>query len=395
MKKRILFILLSVFAITSFANEYNFSAKEIFVGYYISDAYANVIEYDVCHDNNSTDISNDIQTLINTVKNADYTKNKYSYKYFQAAEESISNEGKFVKINLDLLTNQNPSLEVIQDLFSKTLKREVSVKIENDKINMYFDATGIEIRSTNSEAYQKDSTIMLSWSNQLSKMELVFGLENNCEQNILKYVNGKISSPEKTAEEIDYMKNSSPPLEKNEQQYQDDCDIVRLQHLMYYGKLIEEYKEKTGKYPFEGENQQVYAFIYNKKQKKYCSDTNPYKHIQITPKDFFEELEKGLGREIEQLYDPQYVPSGRPIFYIYMIDQNQYFFAIHLSKYYPFAKKVASNYYKVELSNVSDKQYKFYTVQDLEINQIYKAATAKQLSGYFEQRKNKHIREYK
>ena len=71
MKKRILFILLSVFAITSFANEYNFSAKEIFVGYYISDAYANVIEYDVCHDNNSTDISNDIQTLINTVKNAD------------------------------------------------------------------------------------------------------------------------------------------------------------------------------------------------------------------------------------------------------------------------------------------------------------------------------------
>ena len=114
-----------------------------------------------------------------------------------------------------------------------------------------------------------------------------------------------------------------------------------------------------------------------------------------SPKDFFEELEKGLGREIEQLYDPQYVPSGRPIFYIYMIDQNQYFFAIHLSKYYPFAKKVASNYYKVELSNVSDKQYKFYTVQDLEINQIYKAATAKQLSGYFEQRKNKHIREYK
>ena len=45
-----------------------------------------------------------------------------------------------------------------------------------------------------------------------------------------------------------------------EQAYQDDCDVVRLQHLIYYGNLIEEYKSKVGKYPFEGEKQQVYAF---------------------------------------------------------------------------------------------------------------------------------------
>ena len=55
-----------------------------------------------------------------------------------------------------------------------------------------------------------------------------------------------------------------------EQAYQDDCDVVRLQHLSYYGNLIEEYKDKVGKYPFEGEEQQVYAFIYNKNQKEYC-----------------------------------------------------------------------------------------------------------------------------
>ena len=284
----------------------------------------------------------------------------------------------------------------MEDLFSKTLKRKVYIKAENNKINMYFDGTGIQIRSNNTEnAYQRGKEIILSWPTRLSKMEFVFSLENQNSESILPYVNGKILSPELTAEEVDCLKNASPALDKIEQEYQDDCDIVRLQHLLYYGKLIEEYKQKAGKYPFEGEKQQVYAFVYNNKQKKYCKNTNPNQHKQVSPKDFFAELEKGLGRKIDQLFDPQYVPSGRPVFYIYMINGNQYYFAVHLSKYYPFSKKVDSNYYKVELSNISDKKYKFYTVDDLENNKKYQDATSRKLGGYFDLRKNEHIREYK
>ncbi len=33
----------------------------------------------------------------------------------------------------------------------------------------------------------------------------------------------------------------------------------------------------------------------------------------------FVELEKGLDRKIDQMYDPQYAPTCRPIFYMYMI----------------------------------------------------------------------------
>ncbi len=179
-----------------------------------------------------------------------------------------------------------------------------------------------------------------------------------------------------------------------EQAYQNDCDVVRLQHLSYYGHLIEEYKSKVGKYPFEGEDQQVYAFIYNKNQKEYCADTNPYSHIQKSPKDFFAELESGLGRKVDQLFDPQYVPSGRPVFYIYMIDGNQYFFAVHLSKKYPFSKKVASKYYKTEISNIPDEEYQFYKIDDLEQNEDFKKATSKTFGGYFEFRKTQHVREY-
>ena len=180
-----------------------------------------------------------------------------------------------------------------------------------------------------------------------------------------------------------------------EQAYQDDCDVVRLQHLIYYGKLIEEYKLKVGKYPFESENQQVYAFIYNKKQKEHCNDTNPYSHIQKSPEEFFSELEKGLARQIDQLFDPQYIPSSKhPVFYIYMIDGGQYFFAVHLSKKYPFSKKVASQYYKTEISNIPDEEYQFYRIEELEKNEVFQKMTNKNFGGYFELRKNQHIREY-
>ena len=396
MKKAFLSPLLLLFAINLFADVKGFNAKEIYIGYYFSDNYANVIEYDVLYDINQNNIKEDTTSLIESIKKAEYSQNKYSYKYFNSAEEYISNEGKFAKINLDLITYEKPTLEIMEDLFSKTLKRKVSIKVENNKINMYFDGAGIQIRSNNTEnAYQRGNQIILSWPTRLSKMELVFGLENQNSESILPYINGRISSPELSKEEVDYLKNASPALDKKEQEYQDDCDIVRLQHLIYYGKLIEEYKQKVGKYPFEGEKQQVYAFVYNNKQKQYCKDTNPNKHKQVLPKDFFAELEKGLGRQLDQLFDPQYVPSGRPVFYIYMIDGNQYFFAVHVSKYYPFSKKVASNYYKVELSNIPEKDYKFFTVQDLESDKRFQEATSKQLGGYFDVRKNEHIREYK
>lgn len=395
MKKVIFSFLLSLLAINVFADLKGFEAKEIFIAYYFPDKYANVIEYDVLYDKKHKKISEDTNLLVETIKKAEYAQTKYSYKHFNSAEESISNEGDYAKINLDLITYDDASFETIEDLFSKTLKRKVSIKVEDNKINMKFDGTGIEILSNNAEnTYQKGKEILLLWPTRLSQMELVVGLNNKNSESILPYINGIISSPEISAEEIDYLRNASPALDKTEQAYQDDCDIVRLQHLVYYGKLIEEYKQKVGKYPFEGEDQQVYAFVYNNNQKKYCTDTNPNKHKQISPKDFFAELEKGLGRQIDQLFDPQYVPSGRPIFYIYLIDGNQYFFAVHISKYYPFSKKVDSNYYKVELSNVTDKSYKFYTVQDLENDKKYQEATAKKLGGYFDLRKNEHIREY-
>ena len=92
-------------------------------------------------------------------------------------------------------------------------------------------------------------------------------------------VKEKIQSPEKSEEEIDYLKNAYPELTGIEKKLQDDCDIERLKHLAYYGNLIEEYKEKTGHYPLQnGSEKETYTLIFNGIQKEFSEDTNPNPH---------------------------------------------------------------------------------------------------------------------
>ena len=397
MKELICVILSAVSLFACYADIGNFSAREIYVEYYFADNYANVIEYDVVHTGKSRDIRADVQLLEDSIVNADFARNKYGYDYFASAEEAISNEGNFVKINLDLICSENVSFATMEDLLSKTLGRPVTVKVEGERLNVYFEGAGIQIRSNNAEGiYEKGEAVMVSWPSRLSKMELVFGVDTVVANKIDEYVAGKKASPEKTSEEIDFMKNALPELEGVERRFQDDCDIIRLKDLVYYGKLIEAYKAKTGKYPFAQSGRRVYSLIYNNMQKQYAVDTNPNGHVLVSPRDFFKELEKGLGAPVNQHFDPQYVPTHRPVFYIYMVEGDEYFFAVHVSKYYSFSKKVASHYYKVEISSGEEPPYKIYSVDTLASNPKFTAAVLQQVSNekFFEEREEKHRQEY-
>lgn len=138
-----------------------------------------------------------------------------------------------------------------------------------------------------------------------------------------------------------------------EESFQKNADIVRLQHLKYWVELIETYHTKTGKYPFQGElNTPIYVEIATPHQKSYINQKPPKPAIVKPMAEFVAVLEKGLGKTINEYYDPQYVPNFRPNFYLYMIDGDQYNFAIHTHQSYPFSKFIAQNYYKVEVSNI-------------------------------------------
>lgn len=177
-------------------------------------------------------------------------------------------------------------------------------------------------------------------------------------------------------------------------EFQKDADVIRLRHLKYYGELLEEYHRRTGKYPFQGEKDiPVYVYVANDEQIEFTKQGPPYPHAIVGFKEFVKEIESVLGKEINEYYDPQYRPDYKPNFYIYMIDQDTYFFAVHVHQPYRFAKKVAEHYYKIELSNHPNPQNQAVSPGQLLNSSELKAELNKTVSkeGFFKEREDKYL----
>jgi len=137
--------------------------------------------------------------------------------------------------------------------------------------------------------------------------------------------------------------------------FQRDADVMRLQHLQHYGSLIEEYHAKTGRYPLQGmADVPLYVHIANDQQSPFAAHGPPTPHKLVSVAEFVAELEAGLGREVSERYDPQLMPTNKPNFYVYMVSEGHYFFAVHLHQSYPFAKKISAHYNKAEISDVAN-----------------------------------------
>ena len=120
--------------------------------------------------------------------------------------------------------------------------------------------------------------------------------------------------------------------------FEKDADKVRLEHLFYWTELFEEYKKKTGYYPLQNglntdmaglvriatKEQQAY---FDKSSKKYKadSDNNADGHFQEFPvKLLVEELERKLGRTVDEKYDIQKAPNKGPNYYNYFVTKDGY-----------------------------------------------------------------------
>ena len=120
--------------------------------------------------------------------------------------------------------------------------------------------------------------------------------------------------------------------------YQMDADVNRLEHLLYWTKLIEEYKEATGHYPFQNDiegEQPGLVRIATKEQRDYFMqksnkyrpdlDNNGNKRFkEFSVKGLRINIEQGLGRKIEERYDPQRVPVKAPVWYNYFVTKDGY-----------------------------------------------------------------------
>jgi hypothetical protein len=134
--------------------------------------------------------------------------------------------------------------------------------------------------------------------------------------------------------------------------FQIGADVVRLRHLKYYGELIEEFHAKTGSYPLQGRHDfPVYVHVGHEGQKPAPNDAPPYQHEVVAMPDFVAALEQGLGRAIDEHYDPQLAAFEKPNFYIYAMVGEAYYFAVHISQPLSFAKEIGPDYFKIEISN--------------------------------------------
>lgn len=156
------------------------------------------------------------------------------------------------------------------------------------------------------------------------------------------------------------------------EEYQDDADIFRLRHLKYMAELIEEYFKKRGKYPLQGDVAMVnFVHIANTFQEEYAKKRPPFSH-KLTPLHvFIDSLEAGLGRKVALRYDPQKVPANKPNFYIYLIQDDYYFFAVHLHNKFSFTKYIAPYYNKVEVTNLVQNSDGQMTLKELLANQEF------------------------
>ena len=121
--------------------------------------------------------------------------------------------------------------------------------------------------------------------------------------------------------------------------FRDDADSARLEHLVYWSGLIEEYHAKTGEYPMQdwiqdGEEARLVR-IQTAAQRGYstkgsgsyiaAADTNPDSFFpEASTKDFVSTLEAGLKRGVEEKYDIQQVPTNHPLGYYYFATRDGY-----------------------------------------------------------------------
>jgi hypothetical protein len=122
-------------------------------------------------------------------------------------------------------------------------------------------------------------------------------------------------------------------------EYQEDADLIRLEHLEYWTAILDEYYQAKGYYPFQKQTQNnddiVLVKIATKQQLQHLSsggskynkslDNNQTGYFkEHSVKEFVTELEAGLNRTIDEKYDIQKVPTSSPVGYYYFTSKDGY-----------------------------------------------------------------------
>ncbi len=134
--------------------------------------------------------------------------------------------------------------------------------------------------------------------------------------------------------------------------FQADADIHRLRHLEYYVELIEEFRAETGRLPLQGtESGWLVVYISTESQLDHVGPGPNYEHTRASFAEWIQDVETGLGREIDEFYEPQKGVYRKPLAYVYRVIDDAYYLSVPLHHDFEFATEMGPDYFEVVVSN--------------------------------------------
>ncbi|MCK4913936.1 MAG: hypothetical protein KAS69_05000 [Planctomycetes bacterium] len=148
-------------------------------------------------------------------------------------------------------------------------------------------------------------------------------------------------------------------------------DAERIQDVHYIAELCEQYKEKTGNYPYHDWFEDVEEGYVAVPVSVVITDQEIPEQYQYPPPgvsgyvDSVEELLKyfqsELGKKLKLPYDDSpivYESPYVPKFYQFLYDGENYYVSAILTKPNNYTRELYNGYYKYQVSSVEDKQQK-------------------------------------
>lgn len=162
-----------------------------------------------------------------------------------------------------------------------------------------------------------------------------------------------IPSPEKV------VLNTQPLTEFSEEELQTEIDITNMHHLKYYGELLQEYFLIKGSYPFQGSYDKPVMVHISAKEEDTFLDPD-YENISF--KDFIQEIESVVERDVPEYYDPFSISDGSLRGYLYIMEGMHFTLKAHLSGSYGFKEEEKNT---LSISNLLIPYRKLFTVSYL------------------------------
>ncbi len=150
---------------------------EIFVQLFPRDGYLHVKEYNITSLKDPDSLADQVLDMRSKVSALAYSESEYGFEHFDAKEESFFEDRGLLTGEYHLKTDLTNLKELIDDSFSKILRRPVELTITDENITLVFGDQGIRVADNNSTGVfgnRDENLIRMSFPNGSRKYEAVF-----------------------------------------------------------------------------------------------------------------------------------------------------------------------------------------------------------------------------